>query len=38
LRVILPDDPGAELIEFLAEWTQGHAYAPPRRNGGLGNA
>lgn len=30
-RVLLslrPDETGAELIEFLAEWTQDHAYGP----------
>jgi hypothetical protein len=28
LLSLRPDKTGAELIEFLAEWTQDHAYGP----------
>jgi hypothetical protein len=35
LKVVLPDTPDDELVEFIREWAPQHAY-DPRKNLGVG--
>ena len=33
LKVVLPDEPDAELVDFVAEWSEKHPYDPRRKAG-----